>query len=216
MTDTRKRHWEQVYTDKDAQQVSWYQGRPSTSLELIGRAGVASTDALIDVGGGASTLVDHLLARGFTDVSVLDIAERALVAARQRLGEAADKVNWIQCDITEFVPERQYRLWHDRAVFHFLTEGADQAAYVSALHRGLQPGGHLLIGAFALDGPQMCSGLPVRRYDADLMNETLGQDFRLLTTCREGHQTPAGKVQQFCFYLYQYQDQPSAVLCKRT
>lgn len=205
MSDSRRKHWEQVYADKGSESVSWYQRRPEVSLELIRAAGVSQGDALIDVGGGASTLVDCLLEQGFTDLSVLDISERALEAAQTRLGLAEDHVNWIQADITEFVPRRTYRLWHDRAVFHFLTEASDRQAYLSALRQGLQPGGHLVIAAFALDGPEKCSGLPVRRYDEALMTDTLGADFRLLETRREGHRTPAGKMQQFRFYLYQCQ-----------
>jgi 2-polyprenyl-3-methyl-5-hydroxy-6-metoxy-1,4-benzoquinol methylase len=204
MTEARRHHWEKVYTEKDAKEVSWYQLRPELSLELISQTGAAKKDALIDIGGGASTLVDCLVEAGYSDLSVLDIAEQALKTARQRLGESAGKVDWIQSDITEFSPERQYRVWHDRAVFHFLTEAADREAYLTALISGLQPGGHLVIAAFALDGPEMCSGLPVRRYDANLMSETLGERFRLLETRDELHQTPAAKQQQFCFYLYEF------------
>lgn len=207
MNDSRRKHWEQVYTDKGTESVSWYQQRPETSLGLIHASGASHNDALIDVGGGASTLVDCLLEQGFTDLSVVDIAGRALKSAQMRLGRTADRVNWIQADITEFAPPRQYRLWHDRAVFHFLTEASDQQSYLSALRQGLQPGGHLVIAAFALDGPEMCSGLPVRRYDEALMTDTLGTDFCLLGTRQEGHQTPDGKMQQFSFYLYQYQSQ---------
>ena len=205
MSEARRQHWEKVYTEKDAREVSWYQLRPELSMEMIRQAGAGPEESLIDIGGGASTLVDCLLEQGYSDLSVLDIAEQALETARQRLGEAAGKVRWIQSDITEFKPARRYRLWHDRAVFHFLTEAADREAYLGALRDGLQPGGHLVIAAFAMDGPDMCSGLPVRRYDASLMSETLGQAFKLRETREESHNTPAGKQQQFCFYLYQYQ-----------
>ena len=205
MSEARRQHWEKVYTEKDAREVSWYQLRPELSMEMIRQAGAGPEESLIDIGGGASTLVDCLLEQGYSDLSVLDIAEQALETARQRLGEVASKVRWIQSDITEFKPERRYRLWHDRAVFHFLTEAAVQEAYMGALRDGLQPGGHLVIAAFAMDGPDMCSGLPVRRYDASLMSETLGQAFKLRETREESHNTPAGKQQQFCFYLYQYQ-----------
>lgn len=204
MSISRRQHWEEVYRDKDARDVSWYQSRPEISLELIRRAGCSRDAPLIDIGGGASTLVDCLLEAGYTDLSVLDIAEPALQAAQQRLGSRAAVVDWIRADITEFTPERQYALWHDRAVFHFLTGAAEQTAYVAALRKGLQVGGYLVIGAFSLDGPQMCSGLPVRRYTGDLMSQTLGEGFELLGSREEGHQTPAGKVQQFCFYLYVY------------
>ncbi|MFP3874827.1 MAG: class I SAM-dependent methyltransferase [Thiohalophilus sp.] len=204
MSLSRRQHWEQVYRDKGTREVSWYQPRPEISLELIRRADCGRDLPLIDIGGGASTLVDWLLEAGYRDLSVLDIAEPALQAAQQRLGARAADVDWIRADITEFAPTRQYCLWHDRAVFHFLTGAAEQAAYVSALHAGLQVGGYLVIGAFSFDGPQMCSGLPVRRYDAGLMSQTLGDGFELLGSREEEHRTPAGKKQQFCFYLYAY------------
>jgi trans-aconitate methyltransferase len=205
MSEARRQHWEKVYTEKDAREVSWYQLRPELSMDMIHQTGTAPEEPLIDIGGGASTLVDCLLEQGYSDLSVLDIAEQALETARQRLGDQASKVHWIQSDITEFKPERRYQLWHDRAVFHFLTGEADREAYLNALHSGLQVGGHLVIAAFAMDGPEMCSGLPVRRYDASLMSQTLGQAFKLRETREESHNTPAGKQQQFCFYLYQYQ-----------
>ncbi|TDY00551.1 class I SAM-dependent methyltransferase [Thiohalophilus thiocyanatoxydans] len=204
MSFSRRQHWEQIYRDRDAREVSWYQPRPEVSLALIRRAGCGRDAPLIDIGGGASTLVDCLLETGYTDLSVLDIAEPALLAAQQRLGPRAADVDWITADIIEFAPQRRYSLWHDRAVFHFLTETAEQAAYVAALRKGLQVGGHLVIGAFSLDGPQMCSGLPVRRYNAELMGQTLSDGFELLGSREDGHQTPAGRMQQFCFYLYVY------------
>ncbi len=204
MSISRRQHWEQVYREKDAREVSWYQPRPEVSLELIRIAGCPHDAPLIDIGGGAATLVDCLLESGYTDLSVLDIAEPALLAAQQRLGRQAAKVAWIQADITEFAPPRKYRIWHDRAVFHFLTGDADRQAYIAALREGLQRGGHLVIGAFTHDGPPMCSGLPVRRYSAGLLNQTLGEEFELLGSREEGHRTPAGKTQEFCFYLYAY------------
>ncbi|MDZ7661134.1 class I SAM-dependent methyltransferase [Thiohalophilus sp.] len=204
MSISRRQHWEQVYRNKETREVSWYQPRPEVSLELIRRAGCGRNAPLIDIGGGASTLVDWLLEADYTDLSVLDIAEPALLAAQQRLGRQAVKVAWIQADITEYAPQRKYRIWHDRAVFHFLTGEADRQAYIAALREGLQVGGHLVIGAFTLDGPPMCSGLPVRRYSAGLLNQTLGEEFELLGSREEKHTTPAGKTQAFCFSLYAY------------
>lgn len=206
MNEALRQHWETVYQNKTADEVSWYQQRPELSLQLIWQAGMDRQKPLIDIGGGTSTLVDCLLQEGFTDLSILDIAELALLAARHRLGDAAGKVTWIQSDITEFNPVRRYRLWHDRAVFHFLTAEADRQAYLSALRRGLHTGGHLIIAAFAPEGPEKCSGLPVRRYDVSLMNRTLGGQFTLLESCEESHRTPAGMSQQFNYYLYEYQE----------
>jgi len=204
MSISRRQHWEQVYRERDIREVSWYQARPEVPLELIRLASCPHDAPLIDIGGGASTLVDCLLQEGYTDLSVLDIAEQALLAAQQRLGRQAEKVAWIQADITEYAPQRKYRLWHDRAVFHFLTGHSEREAYIEALREGLQVGGHLVIGAFTLDGPSMCSGLPVRRYSAGLLNQTLGKEFELLGSREEEHRTPAGKTQKFCFHLYAY------------
>lgn len=204
MSNSRRQHWEQVYREKDAREVSWYQSRPEASLELIRLSGCEPDAPLIDIGGGASTLVDCLLESGYTDLTVLDIAEQPLVMAQQRLGSQSAGVRWVQADITEFEPERQYCVWHDRAVFHFLIGAEERQAYLAALRSGLQPGGHLVLGAFSPDGPAMCSGLPVQRYHAGLLNQTLGKEFELLGSREEGHRTPAGKTQQFCFYLYVY------------
>lgn len=204
MSISRRQHWEQVYREKDTREVSWYQPRLEVPLELIRIAGCPYDAPLIDIGGGASTLVDCLLEAGYTELSVLDIAEPALLTAQQRLGQQAAKVMWIQADITEYTPQHEYRLWHDRAVFHFLTGDAERQAYIAALRKGLQVGGHLVIGAFTPGGPSMCSGLPVRRYTAGLLNQTLGEEFELLGSREEEHRTPAGKTQEFCFYLYAY------------
>lgn len=182
--------------------MSWFQPRPEISLELIHASGVHKTDALIDVGGGASRLVDHLLAEGFTDISVLDISEFALDKDRARLGKAAARVHWIATDVTEWQPRRKYRLWHDRAVFHFLTDPADRAAYRSKLETALLPGGSVIIASFSPQGPERCSGLPVQRYSPETLAAELGSRFELREQRDEAHTTPAGKTQNFQYSMF--------------
>ncbi len=200
----RKKHWDTVYAAKASDQLSWYQETPVTSLDLIDQTGVAREDAIIDVGGGASVLVDHLLALGYTDLTVLDISGRALRAARRRLSGKADQVCWIESDITMLEPQRQYALWHDRAVFHFLTAPADRAKYVALLKNSLATDGFLVIGAFAVDGPARCSGLDVVRYDRQGICAELGACFRLLGEFAESHKTPWGAEQKFAFFSFRY------------
>ena len=200
----RKQHWDRVYAEKAEDAVSWYQTRPETSLALLHSTGIARTDALIDVGGGASRLVDTLLQEGFNDVSVLDIAAEALEKSRKRLEADAGKVRWITADITRWQPERQYRFWHDRAVFHFLTDSADRAAYRRVLEAALVPGGHALMASFALDGPERCSGLPVQRYAPETLAMELGTAFTLVSQRHEAHTTPVGRLQQFQYSLFRF------------
>lgn len=200
----RKKHWDTVYAAKASDQLSWYQETPVTSLDLIDQTGVAREDAIIDVGGGASVLVDHLLALGYTDLTVLDISGRALRAARRRLSGKADQVCWIESDITMLEPQRQYALWHDRAVFHFLTAPADRAKYVAILKNSLATDGFLVIGAFAIDGPARCSGLDVVRYDRQGICAELGACFRLLGEFADPHKTPWGAEQKFAFFSFRY------------
>ncbi len=200
----RKQHWEQVYRQKPDETLSWFQPRPEISLDLIHAAGLRKTEALIDVGGGASRLVDQLQAEGFTDLTVLDIAEQALIAARTRLGNSASQVHWIAADVTAWQPGRSYRLWHDRAVFHFLTDPAERAAYRKNLQAALTPGGTAIIASFAPDGPERCSGLPVQRYSPGTLAAELGPGFRLITHRNEAHNTPTGKVQQFQYSVFEY------------
>lgn len=199
----RKQHWEEVYRQKAEDQVSWFQVHPDYSLELIHAAGVAPGEALIDVGGGASRLVDHLLAEGYRDLTVLDIAEAALERAGRRLGGDALRVQWLVADVTRWQPPRRYRLWHDRAVFHFLTESADRVAYREALLAALAPGGHAVIASFAPDGPEKCSGLPVQRYSPATLAAELGRGFRLTAGREETHVTPAGKLQRFQYSVFE-------------
>lgn len=198
MTDA-KAHWEDVYATKGEAEVSWFQETPDISLDLIAATGVAKDAAIIDVGGGASRLVDALLARDFSNLTVLDISQAALDAARARIGAAARRVAWIAADATQWEPTAQYDVWHDRAAFHFLTEPDQQRAYLDRLRRALVPGGHLIIGTFAPDGPERCSGLPVQRHDGTSLGRLLGEEFALVEGRRHDHTTPWGSTQHFQF-----------------
>lgn len=196
----RKEHWNQAYETNPPDDVSWFQSEPTLSLELIRKTGVTKTGGIIDVGGGASVLADHLLDAGFENVAVLDISGAALAHARKRLGPRAAQVTWLEADVTTFQSPRSFAVWHDRAVFHFLTEKADRQKYVEMLRRTLTPEGHIIIATFAIDGPQKCSGLPVTRYDAASIATELGGGFRLVEEIRETHQTPWQTEQNFnCF-----------------
>jgi cyclopropane fatty-acyl-phospholipid synthase-like methyltransferase len=201
MTD-RTAHWENVYATRGAHGVSWYQARPDTSLRLIHGLGIRATDAVIDVGGGASSLVDHLLAQDFSDITVLDISAAALAAVRQRLGLQADKVRWLTGDITRVKPAGPFRLWHDRAVFHFLTEADARQAYVANLRAALPAGGYAIMATFAEDGPERCSDLPVRRYSPQTLATELGPGFLLMESLRETHVTPAQGEQKFIYCVF--------------
>jgi trans-aconitate methyltransferase len=198
-TTERRGHWEKVYATKPENEVSWFEESPATSLELIHSTGVSKDAAVIDVGGGASRLVDFLLREDYSDVTVLDIAEQALAITRRRLGDHASRVRWIAADITQWEPASSWDVWHDRAVLHFLTSPEDRRAYVLRLLQALRLRGHLIIGTFAPDGPEQCSGLPVQRYDAAALEETLGQAFKLVEVRRCEHHTPMQRVQQFQF-----------------
>jgi trans-aconitate methyltransferase len=196
----RNTHWLDLYAHRAVTAVSWYQQNPASSIELI-RATRARTDSsIVDVGGGASTLVDRLLDEGYRDVTVLDIAEAALASARSRLRHRGIHVSWIVADLLCWQPDRQYQIWHDRAVFHFLTDAADRQRYRSVLHRALTPGGHVIIGTFAADGPTHCSGLPTARYSAaSLAAEFPG--YRVLRQREEQHVTPSQTVQPFTWLV---------------
>ena len=198
----RTAHWENVYTTKGEREVSWFQESPAPSLELLDRAGANPASDIIDIGGGASRLVDALIERGFSAVSVLDLSEAALAAAKGRLGERAARVQWFACDVTRWEPPQFFDIWHDRAAFHFLTEASDRAAYLSRLRRAVRPGGHVIIATFAPDGPERCSGLPVRRYDAAGLARTLGDDFALIEARSHQHATPWHSMQQFQFSVF--------------
>jgi SAM-dependent methyltransferase len=197
-----KTHWNSVYVSKGEDGVSWFQASAAPSLDLIARTGATPRDSVIDIGGGASRLVDALLARGFVRLTVLDLSEEALMIAKARLGEDAARVNWIVSDVTRWEPAETYDLWHDRAAFHFLTEEADRAAYTARLARALRPGGHAVIATFALDGPERCSGLPVLRQDAAGLSAMLGSGFALVETRPHEHRTPWDALQRFQFSLF--------------
>jgi ubiquinone/menaquinone biosynthesis C-methylase UbiE len=195
-----KQHWEKVYETKATDAVSWYQEHAEQSLAMIHATGIGKDAAIIDVGGGASTLVDDLLAEGYSNLSVLDLSGAALKAAQQRLGRYAKDVRWIEADVTEVaLPHHHYDIWHDRAVFHFLTDEADRQAYVQKVFNAVKPGGHVIVATFAEDGPEQCSGLPVMRYTPDQLHDQFGDAFRLERHSKEAHHTPAGKVQQFVY-----------------
>jgi SAM-dependent methyltransferase len=196
---TRQAHWQGVYTSKGEQEVSWYQDNPAPSLELIALAGASSQTSIVDIGGGASRLVDHLLARDFQRLTVLDLSAAALDASKARLGENAQKVRWEVADITRWNPPERYDIWHDRAAFHFLTDAADQSAYAGRVKQAVAPGGHVIIGTFAPDGPERCSGLPIVRHDAASLSAILGADFKLIDERRHDHVTPWGAIQRFQF-----------------
>ena len=197
-----KSHWEEIYNTKSPTEVSWYQTRPSLSLQLIKSAGLEKNLGIIDVGGGASLLVDSLLDEGYEDLSVLDISERSLEVSRERLGGRQDEVQWFIEDVREFHPARRFNFWHDRAVFHFLTDEDDQRKYVDVLKGCLALGGYVVIATFAIDGPMKCSGLGVVRYDADSISSRLGSSFEQIGQYNESHYTPRGKEQKFTYFLF--------------
>ena len=196
-----KAHWRNVYGTRDATTVSWFQSSPAPSLDLIRKTGLGPGSRAIDVGGGASSLVDRLLDQGFR-VTVLDIADSALDVARSRLGARAEDVNWVAADISLWKPTETFDLWHDRAVFHFLTEPEQRAGYIAALKAGLAPGGWLVMATFAPAGPQRCSGLPVRRWSASELASELGGAFQLIQSAEEPHATPSGSQQLFTWTLF--------------
>ena len=195
-------HWEKVYRTRSATAVSWYQAEAALSLELIRRVAGDPEASILDVGGGASTLVDGLLDAGYQHLSVLDIAPTALAVAQQRLGDRWSRVEWITADVlTHPFPAGRYAVWHDRAVFHFLTDAKDRAAYVAQTRHAVSPGGHVIVASFAPEGPERCSGLEVMRYSPEAMHAEFGSGFRLLDSVREDHHTPAGATQAFLYCL---------------
>ncbi len=195
-----KDHWEKVYATKATDSVSWFQEHASQSLKIIQNTGVESTALIIDVGGGASTLVDDLLSQGYKNLTVLDLSDAALAAAKGRLGNKADGVQWIEGDITKInLPKHAFDVWHDRAVFHFLTSEQDRATYVKTVSYAVKPGGHVIIATFAEDGPTQCSGLPIVRYSAQSLHSEFGELFELLHQEKEAHHTPFGTVQNFIY-----------------
>jgi 2-polyprenyl-3-methyl-5-hydroxy-6-metoxy-1,4-benzoquinol methylase len=193
-------HWETIYKTKAADAVSWYRPHLEVSLGLIDRAAASSAAAIIDVGGGESTLVDDLVRRGFCNVTVLDISATALEATQQRLGQSAEQVRWISADVTQVsLPRHSFDVWHDRAVFHFLTADEDRAAYVRNVLNAMRPGGFVIVSTFGPEGPTRCSGLEVMRYDSEALHRQFGVGFRLVESSKELHHTPWGAAQQFLY-----------------
>ena len=199
---TRKSHWNNIYGGKSPLTVSWYQKTPALSLQLIRNTGLGLDAPLIDVGGGTSSLVDFLCKQGYSNISVLDISAKALEHTRERLTDKACGVELYEDDITRFDPPHVFSLWHDRAVFHFLTDKSDRRNYVNVLKRTLTPGGHLIVAAFAINGPTKCSGLDIVQYDADKLVAELGDDFDLVEEKSEKHLTPANMEQNFAYFRF--------------
>jgi SAM-dependent methyltransferase len=204
MSESDKRqHWEAIYSGRSPLEVSWYQKEPALSLRLIDSCRLAKDAAIIDVGGGASILVDRLLDQGYTRLAVLDISATALTFARNRLGPKASSIEWFEADITAFQPPHPFSLWHDRAVFHFLTDASERRRYTNVLQTSLMPGGHLILAAFAIGGPTTCSGLDIVQYNADKLLAELGDDFKLVDEDSETHATPTGAKQLFSYFHLQ-------------
>jgi 2-polyprenyl-3-methyl-5-hydroxy-6-metoxy-1,4-benzoquinol methylase len=198
-----REHWERVHRHTAPAELSWFQRAPTVSLDLIRRVAPDLDAPIIDVGGGASTLVDGLLDAGYRNVTVLDISDAALDVARTRLGARATQVRWLEADVRAVpLASSPYDVWHDRAVFHFLTDPRDRAAYVDSLRSAVRPGGHVIVASFALDGPTRCSGLPVVRYSCESMQHELGESFRQIESVRETHHTPSGATQAFVYCLW--------------
>jgi SAM-dependent methyltransferase len=197
---TERDHWEAIYQRKGPDEVSWYRPHLDHSLHLIEEAVLATTAPILDVGGGASTLVDDLLDRGYRNVTVLDLSAKAIALAKERLGARAATVHWLVGDVTELeLPRHHFEFWHDRAVFHFLTEEAARRRYVAAVRHALKPNGHILVATFGPSGPDRCSGLPVARYSAEGIHDQFGSEFRKVGGSTEIHQTPWGGEQEFVY-----------------
>ena len=195
-----KEHWEHIYSTKPTNSVSWFQEHAELSLQLIRGTGVPLSASIIDVGGGSSTLVDDLLNSGYSALTVLDLSAAALAIAQKRLGSRSSEVQWIEANITHaMLPTNTYHVWHDRAVFHFLTEPQERHEYIKAVLRAVKPGGHVIVATFAKDGPTQCSGLPVRRYSPNELHAEFGAPFTLLQHTKEEHHTPFGTIQKFIY-----------------
>lgn len=198
-----KEHWENIYKTKKADQVSWFRSHLDKSLDLILNTEVKPEANIIDIGGGASTLVDDLLAKGFSNISVLDVSGSALEVSKKRLGNKANQVQWIESDITMVkLPENHYDLWHDRAVFHFLTKESDRKQYIQMLSNAMKPNAHVIIATFGPGGPLKCSGLDIVRYDTENIKKVLGSAFQLVESIKEIHKTPFGTEQEFMYFWF--------------
>jgi trans-aconitate methyltransferase len=199
----KRAHWDAVYLTRPADSVSWYQRHTGPSLEALDQLQLPASASLLDVGGGASNLAGALLRRGWTDLTVLDISRRALDVAKSQLGRRAKRIDWLVADVTSWTPARTYDVWHDRALFHFLTQESHRSAYRRALESAVRRSGHVIIATFAPNGPERCSGLPVRQYDERSLAKELGPGFRLQQHWREEHRPPEGAPQMFSWCLFE-------------
>ncbi len=195
----RKLHWESIYKANEGKLASWFQAIPQFSLDVIQQSNLSKASKIIDIGGGDSLLVDHLLDLGYENVAVLDISQNALDRAKSRLGGASNSVQWITSDITLFKPSGKYDLWHDRAAFHFLTDEQDVSEYMVKLDQSLNPGGVVIIGTFSIEGPTRCSGLPIQQYSEKMLTDLFVPAYRKVKCSLQDHITPAGSVQNFLF-----------------
>lgn len=198
-----KTHWDKIYRDKESTQVSWYEPMPDTSLSFITECKLDKDAAIIDIGGGDSSLVDFLLAKDFEDITVLDISENAINRTRARVGERAEEVNWIVADVLEFIPERKYNLWHDRAAFHFLNEEWQVKKYLEILEKAVDSGGFVVISTFSENGPDKCSGLEVKKYSITNLITLFSESFNTMSCKNVDHRTPSGVDQNFSFCSFQ-------------
>ncbi|HTI07151.1 MAG TPA: class I SAM-dependent methyltransferase [Puia sp.] len=201
-------HWENIYRTKQPEEVSWTQEMPATSLSFIHGFELPRTAKIIDIGGGDSRLVDFLLDEGFEDITVLDISGQALDRARRRLGSRAARVSWVEQDVTEYRPAEAFDLWHDRAAFHFLTTGDQVTTYLSIARNSVRSGGYVVMGTFSDQGPDRCSGLPVRRYNEELLTEELSRGFSKIRCVTEDHITPFQTKQHFLFCSFKRRQEP--------
>lgn len=205
--ETKKEHWDEVYETKTLTEVSWYEPMPETSLACIADCNLEKDDAIIDIGGGDSFLAEFLLAKDFTNITVVDISEKAIERAKKRLGEKAEEINWIVADVTDFRPNKKYKLWHDRAAFHFLTAEADVQKYLQTLNNSLEPGGFVILSTFSDKGPDKCSGLPVQKYSVGQMQKLFKDGFITMNCKNVDHETPSGKMQNFTICTFQKEEQ---------
>lgn len=201
--EDRKKHWDHIYETKPLETVSWYQPKPETSLDLISALHPLKNDRIIDIGGGDSFLSDYLLRQGYENITVLDLSAIAIKRAQDRLQEKAKHISWIVSDILDFNPEKPYDIWHDRAAFHFLTDPESVRIYRQIAENGIKVGGHLILGAFSVNGPTKCSGLPIQQYDFNTIQEAMGISFKLLQSAEVDHPTPGGSVQKFLFATFE-------------
>ncbi|MFD0862921.1 class I SAM-dependent methyltransferase [Sungkyunkwania multivorans] len=198
----RKQHWEHIYSTKSLHEVSWYQPTPEITLNFFQQLDIPLKSNIIDVGGGDSSLVDHLLDIGYRNLTVLDISEVAIEKAKQRLGERADLVNWLVTDIADFMPEDTYEVWHDRAAFHFLTEEKEIEKYIETAYRSLSPDGILIMGTFSEDGPTKCSGIEIKQYSEASLTDRMKRFFEKIHCLKVDHKTPSGSIQSFLFCAF--------------